>query len=60
MKNSKLEQTVAEPEAGNLYPSLHEIPQDGEKLSKEGVCFLTEDVHWVKKSSGEGVCRHDE
>jgi len=38
---------------------LRETLQDDEKFSREGLCFLTQDVHWVKKSLGEGVCRHD-
>jgi hypothetical protein len=59
MKNGQLRPSPAESEGNLLCMSLREIPQDDEKFSTEGLCFLTQDVHWVKKSSGEGVCRHD-
>ncbi len=59
MKNGQSRPSPAEPEGDPLCISLREMLQDDEKFSEEGLCFLTQDVHWVKKSSGEGVCRHD-
>lgn len=59
MKNEQLKPSPAEPERDPLCILLREIPQAEEKFSIEGPCFLTQDVHWVKNSSGEGVCRHE-
>ena len=60
MKNGPLSPSPAEPGGDHLGLSPHEISQDDERFFTESLCFLTQDVHWVKKSSGEGVCQHDE
>lgn len=37
---------------------LRGVPQEDEKFFIESRCFLTQDVPWVKKFSGKGVCQH--
>jgi hypothetical protein len=60
MKNVELKPIVAEPGGDHLCISLREIPQKEKGFFTKNLCFLTQDVHWVKKSSGKGVCRNDQ
>jgi hypothetical protein len=54
-----LKQSAPESKRGNLNPSLREDPESSERFFAGNLCFLTQDVHWVKNSSGGGVCRQD-
>jgi hypothetical protein len=60
MENPDLKRSAAEPEKEKIsvfYCVIFDKTVSG--LFVESLCFLTQDVHWVRKSSGEGVCRHD-